>query len=415
MQPRRSRNKFLILALFAVASTGGACSHDGNVDLDPGTDAGGDGSESDARGIDALAEAGNVDATVETGDAGSADSGNIDAPMDVAVIDSGAGDTGAGDAGVDATVDAADAGPVVPSSCAVPGDGLTNCGAGESCCTSPLVTGGIFSRSYDGNTFTNATFQATVADFRLDKYQITVGRFRKFVDAVVGGYTPPAGSGKHKHLNAGAGLAASGGGFETGWDTAWNTSLPGTKATWDSSAYLACDPTFGSWTSAVGANERRPIDCTNWQQAAAFCIWDGGFLPSEAEYNYAASGGSEQRVYPWSSPPSSVAVGDTHAVYCGGACLKTSNVGSKAPLGNGRYGQADLAGNVFEWVLDFYKLPYNETSCVNCAYVTPTTDRMARGGSFYHSAPYLLASDRNGFAPPMERTSIRGARCARAP
>jgi len=50
-----------------------------------------------------------------------------------------------------------------------------------------------------------------VGDFKLDKYEVTVGRFRQFVAAWNGGagYTPPAGSGKHTHLNGGNGLNAA--------------------------------------------------------------------------------------------------------------------------------------------------------------------------------------------------------------
>ena len=65
------------------------------------------------------------------------------------------------------------------------------CGpSGESCCVSPLVPGGTFFRSYDGimrgngvPNFTDKSNPATVSDFRLDKFEITVGRFRKFVEA----------------------------------------------------------------------------------------------------------------------------------------------------------------------------------------------------------------------------------------
>src|SRR5206468_2614756 len=99
-------------------------------------------------------------------------------------------------------------GTVVPNSCANAGDGRTNCGSdggdsGESCCISLVVDGGAFIRSYDGidgGAFTDDRFHAAVATFRLDKYEVTVGRFRSFVDFVDSGWTPPRGSGRHTHL-----------------------------------------------------------------------------------------------------------------------------------------------------------------------------------------------------------------------
>jgi formylglycine-generating enzyme required for sulfatase activity len=66
------------------------------------------------------------------------------------------------------------------------------------------VTGGTFYRSNDADS------EATIAGFRLDKYEVTVGRFRNFVDAVVSGWRPAAGAGKHTHLNGGQGLTNSG-------------------------------------------------------------------------------------------------------------------------------------------------------------------------------------------------------------
>jgi formylglycine-generating enzyme required for sulfatase activity len=340
------------------------------------------------------------------------------------IPDTTAPDADQADTASDAASDSGDAGTVVLG-CPATGDGLTNCGAGaERCCSSLLVSGGTFSRSYNGmSTFSDGgpdpQYIATISDFRLDRYEITVGRFRKFVDAVGGGFTPPAGSGKHTHLNGGSGLAASGGGFESGWDVAWNTNLPTVKSTWDSTSFLACDLTRSTWTPTPGANERRPINCVTWYQAAAFCIWDGGFLPSEAEWNYAAAGGSEQRSYPWSSayPPGSMAISNANAVYCGASCAGTQDVGAKAPAGDGRYGQADLAGNLYEYTLDWYTSPYAETSCVNCAYLSTSSGRVFRGGSFFdNNGQALLAGERAyQYSPPSNRWVYTGARCARAP
>ena len=52
-----------------------------------------------------------------------------------------------------------------------------------------------------------------------------------------------------------------------------------------------------------------PRETVNWYEAIAFCAWDGGFLPTETEWHYAASGGSAQRAYPWSSPAGDLACG----------------------------------------------------------------------------------------------------------
>ena len=74
-----------------------------------------------------------------------------------------------------------------PPSCAPDGPGTTQCGpSAESCCTSPEVPGGTYFRNYYNNGKSGPTQEAhpaTVSNFRLDKYLVTVGRFRRFVEA----------------------------------------------------------------------------------------------------------------------------------------------------------------------------------------------------------------------------------------
>jgi len=299
-----------------------------------------------------------------------------------------------------------------PPSCAGLAD---NCGptSNEGCCVSPRVTGGNFERDND------PSYPARISSFRLDKYEVTVGRFRKFVDAVVAGWLPPAGAGTHTHLHQGSGLSNSAApGDELGWDATWSNNLPALKAEWDGSSFLACDPAYASWTPSPGSNENLPINCVNWYQSAGFCIWDGGFLPSNAEGDYAAAGGSEQRAYPWGAafPSGSTAL----AVFgcylnANGNCTGFTNiapVGSVA-AGNGRYGQADLAGNVAEWFLD-WDGPYANSECDDCAYLQPTIGRIQRGGSFFYYASLLPSTYHEG-VPPAARSFDLGVRCARTP
>jgi formylglycine-generating enzyme required for sulfatase activity len=226
-----------------------------------------------------------------------------------------------------------------------------------------------------------------------------MGRFRKSVEAGKGIMTsPPAdGSGANPNLPG------------SGWQSAWNASLAANTSALTSA--VKCFTGYETWTDSTGSNENRPINCTTWYEAFAFCIWDGGRLPTEAEWNYAAAGGSEQRAYPWSSayPPGSTTIDSSYAVY---NTSSAANVGSKSPKGDSKWGQADMAGNVWERVLDWYASYPNP--CNNCANLTVASNRVFRGGSFGLSASSLLSSIRIADIPS-SRGFYMGSRCARTP
>jgi|SRR5215510_2299210 len=294
----------------------------------------------------------------------------------------------------------------LPATCGARGD--------DSCCTSIEMPGGTYDRSYDlaGDTNSgNTRSPATVSRFRLDKYEVSVGRFRAFVRAGMGTRsTPPA-----TMAGAHPGIAAS------GWDASWNTALVANTVALTEA--VKCDAMFQTWTDAPAANENRPMNCFTWYEAAAFCAWDGGYLPTEAEWNYAATGSDQQRAYPWSDPAASLLLDASHASYADGAncvgdgvsgCVVTDlvAVGTK-PAGDGRWGHSDLAGNVAEWALDWAAAYINP--CTDCAEVAvPSSTRMIRGGNYGQAATSLRTGHRSGI-PPVNRDPGVGVRCARAP
>jgi formylglycine-generating enzyme required for sulfatase activity len=313
------------------------------------------------------------------------------------------------------------------------------------------VTGGTYARAYTVNADGGITvpngadcaaypgacegYPATVSSFKLDKYEVTVGRFRQFVNAWNGGagWMPPAGSGKHTHLNKGNGLTANVGGYEPGWVVADDGVFAPGGGFPDSLLECPQSPSpYATWTALAGSQENLPINCVNWFVAYAFCIWDGGFLPSEAEWEYAASGGSQQREYPWGSTEPGTS--NRYAIYSDGygtcyypigtlmPCVGTGNI---APvgytiLGAGLWGQLDLAGNVSEWTLDWSKVPDTEflytdpwTDCVNLYSAQPYF-RVFRGGSFQNVQSFLLSASRMSDTPALGFTDV-GVRCARTP
>lgn len=312
-------------------------------------------------------------------------------------------DAGATDAASDTREPDVEAGttPRRARSCTPPSPGAgPNCGTShaDDCCASDVVPGGRFVRFYDGVFNTDMTYAASVSAFGLDRYELTVGRFRAFVDAFPGSH-PNKGDGAHPRIAG------------SGWMATW--PLAADKAT----LLQQLDDTNicpkHNWTDAAGAAENDPINCLTWYEVFAFCAWDNGRLPTEAEWNFAASGGGDQRVYPWSAPPSSATVDDLHVVYSPvpGALMGPLAVGQK-PAGVSRWGQFDLAGNMAEQLFDAFAMGQAPMPCADCANASNDPTRVVRGGSWDDGAVPARSSERDG-KDATARFRWAGGRCAR--
>jgi formylglycine-generating enzyme required for sulfatase activity len=248
---------------------------------------------------------------------------------------------------------------------------------------------------------------ATVQDFRLDAYEVTVGRFRRFVAAYTDPAMIPESAGKDPNT-------PSDPGWSHGDNDIW---MPADRTALVTSISTCSDET---WTDNPGGNETKPINCVNWYQAAAFCIWDGARLPTEAEWNYAAAGGAEQRLYPWGNTAPANDSALANYCYQSDPLEDCSGVNRIKPVGsilagNGRWYQADLAGNVAEWVADWYanEYPACPSACVDLN--ASSEHRVVRNGSYYDPASFLTTVSRHAAYPYYDYSSLWGMRCARAP
>lgn len=267
---------------------------------------------------------------------------------------------------------------------------------GQSCCTSLEVPAQSFTL---GGNVESPTASASVSAFSLDAYEVTVGRFSAFVaayDEWRAAGNPRVGAGAHPLI------------AESGWRGEWQLPATGGELAFDTE----CSELTQTFTTE---NPQLPINCVTWVEAFAFCIWDGARLPTEAEWEAAAVGGAQERPFPWGTDEPDFTRGAFDCTGDGSAaqdCARSDilSVGSK-PAGAARWGHQDLAGNVWEWVLDWYEA--YPAMANDYADVGSATYRTIRGSGWYSTAADLRSPLRYNSVPSARRSEF-GFRCAGA-